>query len=191
MREVTTLAETAFHEAYWHPRLDYDRGTHTGRSYWQAVGARAGLVLSPAQVEFLIEADTDLWTEPNQPMIDWAVRLQKAGTRTGILSNLGDAMTAGVLARLPWLAEFTHRTWSHTLRAAKPDAALYRAAAQGLATLPEAILFVDDREDNVAGALAAGMQAVRYGEHDPFVAELERRGFGELWRTGNGTPFQK
>ena len=187
MRAVTGLAEPDFHTAYWQHRLDYDRGTHTGERYWQAVGAHAGLLLTPPQVQDLIDADTDLWTQPNQPMIDWALRLQAAGMRTGILSNLGDAMAAGALARLPWLAGFDHRVWSHTLGTAKPDPAIYQAAAEGLAVPPNAILFIDDREDNIAGALAAGMQAVRYGNHEEFVEELVRRGFGELWKSRNGT----
>ena len=179
-----------FHAAYWHSRLDYDRGTHTGDSYWRAVGTFAGLALAPAQVQALIEADTDLWTQPNQPMIDWGLRLQAAGTRTGILSNLGDAMTAGVLARLPWLAGFDHHVWSHTLLTAKPDPLIYQAAAAGLKVPASEILFVDDREENIAGALAAGMQAVRYDGQDAFVKELEDRGWGELWATGNGTHSQ-
>ena len=191
MRTITQLAEPDFHAAYWHPRLDYDRGTHTGVAYWQAVGEHAGLNLAPEQIRELIAADNDLWTQPNQPMIDWAARLQAAGTRTGILSNLGDEMAAGVLARLPWLAGFTHHVWSHTLRTAKPDPAIYRASATGLGVPIESTLFIDDREDNIAGALAVGMQAVRYREHEAFVQDLVSRGFGELWRTGNLTDSQK
>lgn len=187
MREITGLDEAAFQTAYWKPRLAYDNGTHTGASYWQAVGGGA---LSDVQVQALIVADTDLWTRPNQPMIDWALRLQAAGIRTGILSNLGDAMTAGVLARLPWLAGFDHHVWSHTLRTAKPDPAIYHASAEGLGVPAGAILFVDDREDNIAGALGAGMQAIQYAGQQAFVAELDRRGLGQLWRGGNGTPSQ-
>ena len=191
MCAITALAEPAFHAAYWHERLDYDRGTHTGRAYWQAVGTHAGLTLTSEQINELIAADTDLWTQPNQPMIDWAARLQTAGTRTGILSNLGDDMAAGALARLPWLGAFHHHVFSYTLRTAKPDPAIYKASAHGLATPAANILFVDDREDNIAGALAVGMQAIRYGDHAAFVAELQSRGAGDLWETGNSTHSQK
>ncbi len=187
MLAITQLPDQAFRDAYWHPRLDYDRGSHTGARYWKAVGAHAGLALKLEQIEQLIAADTELWTQPNQPMIDWAARLQGAGTRTGILSNLGDEMATGILARLPWLAGFQHHVWSHTLRTAKPDPAIYRASAAGLAVPAPAILFVDDREDNIAGALSVGMQAIRYIDHHAFVAELEERGLGDLWRTGNIT----
>ena len=193
MQTITGVGERAFEAAYWAPRLDYDRGALTGEAYWKAVGAHAGLALGDEQVHALIEADNELWTQPNQPMIDWAARLQAAGTPTGILSNLGDSMTAGVLGRLDWMAGFAHRTFSHALGVAKPDPAIYAHAIAGLGVTAAHILFVDDREDNVAGALAAGMQVIRYtGQafHAAFVAELERRGLGGLWTSGRTAPEQ-
>ena len=120
-------------------------------------------------------------------MVEWAARLQAAGTPTGILSNLGDAMTSGVLARQPWLAGFDFALWSHTVKMAKPEVAIYRLAAEGLGYAAENILFIDDREDNVAGALAASMQAIFYRDHQGFERELEQRGLEHLWRTGRGT----
>ena len=130
--------EPTFHAAYWSPRHGYDRGTHTGPAYWQAVGTHAGRTLDGTQIDALIEADTELWTQPNQPMIDWAARLQAAGTPTGILSNLGDSITAGVLGRLPWLAGFTHRTFSHALRLAKPSRPSTRMPSRASAPIPPA-----------------------------------------------------
>ena len=184
MLALTGLDEPTFHAAYWAPRHAYDRGTHTGPAYWQAVGNHAGLTLTEDQIQSLIAADTDLWTEPNQPMIDWAARLQAAGTPTGILSNLGDSITDGVLEKLPWLAAFSHRTFSHALLLAKPELAIYTHAAQGLGVPPATILFVDDREDNIAGAIAAGMQVIRYTDQASFVAALDARGLASLWQTG-------
>ena len=172
--------EQTFAEAYWAHRLDYDRGTLTGRQYWAAIAPQA-----PADaLGQLIAADTVLWTQLNQPMVDWALRLQAAGTPTGILSNLGDEMMHGVLATLPWMADFTHSTFSHTLLLTKPDPAIYAHAAAGLALSPATILFIDDREDNIAGALAAGMQAIQYTDHQGFLAELERRNLKHLWQSG-------
>ena len=184
MQKLTGLGPPEFEAAYWAPRHGYDRGTHTGAAYWRAVGSEARLALSDAQVEALLEADAELWTQPNAAMIDWAARLQSAGTRTGILSNLGDHLTAAVLARLPWMQRFDHHTFSHALKLTKPDPAIYAHAAQGLDVPAPAILFVDDRAENIAGALAAGMQAIRYTDDDSFAAELEARSLGELWRSG-------
>jgi putative hydrolase of the HAD superfamily len=184
MAMITGLAEAHLERAYWLPRHEYDRGTHTGPAYWQTVGQLAGLQLTTGQIDDLIAADTALWTEPNSPMIAWAARLQAAGTPTGILSNLGDSMMHGILAKLPWLAAFDHTTWSHTLKLAKPEPAIYQHAVAGLQTPASEILFVDDREDNVAAATAAGMQAIRYTTQPVFEAEMEQRGLGSLWLYG-------
>lgn len=185
IQQVLGIEEKALSDAYWSPRSDYDRGSCTGAQYWQLV---AGRQLAPAELDALTAADTDLWTEPNQPMIDWALRLQEAGMRTGILSNLGDDMTRGILARLPWLAGFDYHVWSHTLLTIKPDPVVYQAAVAGLDVPAAQILFVDDREDNIAGARSCGLQAIRYKEHRSFLEELNVRGLGELWSCGNGTP---
>jgi putative hydrolase of the HAD superfamily len=184
MLEIAELDEERFKAAYWAPRHEYDRGTHTGADYWLTAGRHVGMEWSAGQVAALISADTALWTQVNQPIVDWARRLQAAGTRTGILSNLGDAMTAGVVGKMAWLDGFDHKVFSHTLKLAKPEAAIYRHAAEGLRTAPERILFIDDRADNCEGGRAAGMQVIQYEEHEEFVREMERRGWGNLWRTG-------
>ena len=185
MLAITGLDETAFHAAYWAHRHDYDRGVHTGPGYWRAAGQHGGVTLTDAQVEALIAADNELWTQSNQPMIDFALRLQAAGTRTGILSNLGDSMMHGVLAAMPWLAGFDFLLWSHTLGLAKPEPAIYLRAAEGLRKSPAEILFIDDREENIAGGMAAGMQTIRYTSQAEFEREMEARGWGELYRTGH------
>jgi putative hydrolase of the HAD superfamily len=184
MLEITSLDEAAFAPAYWAPRHDYDRGFLTGSAYWQATGKHAGVALSESQVAGLIDADNQLWTQVNQPMVDWALRLQSAGTPTGVLSNLGDEMTVGVLARQHWLSGFNHLVWSHNLKLAKPDPEIYRLAAEGFGYDPACILFIDDRENNVAGGIAAGMQVIHYTTQSAFEAEMEFRGYSDLWRTG-------
>ena len=45
----------------------------------------------------------------------------------------------------------------------KPAPAIYRLACERLGVVPEAALFIDDHEGNVAGARAVGMRAVWCG----------------------------
>jgi putative hydrolase of the HAD superfamily len=184
MLAIAGLSDSIYRAAYWAYRLDYDRGTLTGPEYWRAVGLRAGIPLSNPQVTELLAIDNVLWTQPNQPMIDWALRLQSAGIRTGILSNLGDSMTEGVLAALPWLASFDYLLWSHSVKLAKPDPDIYRHALEGLQTAPQSVLFIDDRDENIAGARAAGMQAICYADQEDFQRQMIARGLEELWRSG-------
>jgi putative hydrolase of the HAD superfamily len=184
IRTITGLEEEPLHREYWAHRHDYDRGTLTGEGFWHKAAAGGGIVLTPEQVSQLLEADTDLWSQINQSMLDWAQRLQRAGIRTGILSNIGDAMTAGLTKKYDWLNRFHHRTWSYALKLAKPEAAIYQAAAQGLATQPANILFIDDRAENTAAAEAAGMQAIQYIDHATFEREMRERGLGDLLEAG-------
>lgn len=180
MKAILSAGETAFHAAYWAPRHDYDRGALNGNQYWHTVAQAVGRTLSSDELQALIAADTDLWTEPNQPMIDWAAQLQAAGIRTGILSNLGDAMELGVRERCPWLSDFHHHTFSHNLKTAKPDPAIYQHAANGLGVPPGAVLFIDDRADNIEAAQKAGMQVVQYTSHADFIAAMEKLGLSAL-----------
>ncbi len=180
MRHILGASEPAFHHAYWQPRHDYDRGALSGETYWQAVAAELGRPLTRPDHDALLAADLALWTQPNPPMIDWAARLQRAGIPTGILSNIGDAMETGILARCSWLGAFDHHTFSHRLGIAKPDLAIYAHAARGLQTDPAHILFLDDREDNIEAARQAGMQAIKYTDHAAFLQAMDAAGLHAL-----------
>jgi len=180
MRNLTGLSEDILHREYWAYRHAYDRGDLTSEAYWNKVAAGAGIVLTPAQLTGLIAADVDFWSTLNPPMLDWARRLQQAGIPTGILSNMPDAMEAGLRVRHHWIEAFNHHTWSHAVNLAKPEHAIYGHAAQGLHTPAENILFLDDRPENIEAALAVGMQAIRYTTHNAFEQEMHTRGLDSL-----------
>jgi putative hydrolase of the HAD superfamily len=56
----------------------------------------------------------------------------------------------------------------------KPEPAIYRRALEILRRPAERILFIDDRQDNVDGAMAAGMWAIRFEGEAALRRELER-----------------
>ncbi len=180
LERVVGADEKSFQAAYWKYRDDYDRGALTAQTYWETVARDLDKPLDAQVLRGLIDADTNVWTQPNVVMMEWAGRLNRAGIKTGILSNIGDAMELGVLGRFPALADFTHHTFSHRLGIAKPDAAIYRHAVEGLGVPAGEILFVDDREENILAARAAGMVAVQYLGHEGFVEEIKRLGLGWL-----------
>lgn len=184
MLTISALSQADLHREYWAHRHEYDRGTFTGEAYWHKVAAGSNATFTPQQIAALIAADVNLWSRLNQPMVEWAGRLQRAGIRTGILSNIGDAMAEGLVARFDWIAAFDHCIWSHSLKLAKPETAIYHCAAQGLATEPEHILFIDDKAENIEAAHSIGMQAIQYHlDHPAFESELRRRGLESLLLT--------
>ena len=190
MRTLTGLKEDRFHHIYWAHRHAYDRGDLNPQSFWNHAAAEANATLTPTQLASLIAADVDYWSTLNPPMLDWVQRLQQAGIPTGILSNMPDPMESGLRARHPWIEAFNHHTWSHAVHLAKPEPGIYLHAAQGLATPPENILFLDDRIENIEAALAAGMQAILYTDHPAFEREMTARGLAPLLQLRGSTESQ-
>jgi putative hydrolase of the HAD superfamily len=181
-RMETTLGTTdsELRTAYWRHRDNYDLGVLNGMSFWRAVGAELGHPPTDDELAQLLRADVDLWTQRNQPMIDWAVALQGARVSTGILSNMGDAMETGIVERWAWVAGFAHCTFSHRLGIAKPDERIYRNAIAGIGEPAEATLFVDDRIENVRAARAVGLHAIQYTSHEDFLREFDEANFSGL-----------
>ncbi len=58
----------------------------------------------------------------------------------------------------------------------KPDPAMYRRALDILGSAPERTLFIDDRQENVDGAQAAGIKAIRFTGAEALGGELEKLG---------------
>jgi putative hydrolase of the HAD superfamily len=54
----------------------------------------------------------------------------------------------------------------------KPDAAIYKRALDILGRPPERVLFIDDRQENVAGATGAGIQGIRFTGAEQLRREL-------------------
>ncbi|WP_255460937.1 HAD family hydrolase [Edaphobacter albus] len=180
MKDISGFDEKTFHQGYWAFRHAYDRNDLNGLTYWAEVAKSGGTAFTPEQVQELMAADIDLWTRLNMPMVEWAQQLQRAGMRTGILSNIGDAMTEGLLKKFEWLGGFNHCIWSYQLNMAKPEEGIYRAAVKGLETPAGNILFLDDKAENIEAARAVGLQAIQYSDHDAFEREMEERGFATL-----------
>jgi putative hydrolase of the HAD superfamily len=101
-----------------------------------------------------------------------------------------DAMETGLRSRHAWIEDFDHHTWSHAVNLAKPEPEIYRHAAEGLATPPENILFIDDRQENITAALSVGMQAIQYTDHTAFEQEMRSRGLTHLLQLPGSTDSQ-
>jgi 2-haloacid dehalogenase len=68
---------------------------------------------------------------------------------------------------------------SGEVRLVKPDPAIYRLALERFGVTPESALFIDDRQENVAGAEAVGMQGHLFRDAEGLRAVLEALGLLE------------
>jgi len=190
MRTLSGLPEEQFHRGYWTHRHAYDRGDLTAEYFWNQATAPTHAILTPDQLSALIAGDVDFWSTINPPMLAWARNLQHAGIPTGILSNMPGPMETGLSARHRWIDDFIHHTSSHSVNPAKPEPAIYLHAAEGLHTTPANILFLDDKTENIAAAIAVGMQAIQYTTHHAFEREMHARGLDSLLQLEGHTASQ-
>lgn len=175
--ELTGLAPQTFDAHYWKYRLDYDRGTLNGRTYWETIARDAGLTLTSQQIDKLIEQDVLLWASANPVMLDWVIRVRQSGMKIAILSNMGEDLLAHMRKNFRWLDDFHHLTWSCELDMIKPEAAIYLHTLEKLAVAPAETLFLDDKIENVEGARSVGMHALQFHDAQRLQADLVKEGW--------------
>jgi glucose-1-phosphatase len=151
---------------------DYGLGRISTREFYEGFCGQTG---TRPDFHALMEADRDIF-HLNVSMIPVVAQLRHAGYRVGILSNTCQNHWEHCLRRYAILRElFDAHALSHVLGAAKPDASIFRAAAELAGVGPREIFFTDDVAGHVEGARAAGFDAVPFTTAAALVDELWRR----------------
>ncbi|WP_166416888.1 HAD family hydrolase [Cochlodiniinecator piscidefendens] len=108
----------------------------------------------------------DRWIDLTGPVIDHSVALLRALKTKGIpvfaLTNFGVetfAMSEGVY---PFLREFDRRYISGHMKRIKPEPEIYQMLEADCGIAPDALLFTDDRLDNINAAKARGWQTHQF-----------------------------
>ncbi|MBX3285888.1 MAG: HAD family phosphatase [Actinobacteria bacterium] len=96
-------------------------------------------------------------------MVDLVRDLRSRGLATGIITNNIAEFGEAWRAMIPVDELFDDIVDSSAVGLRKPNPAIYLLACERLGVAPEAALFIDDHEGNVAGARAVGMGAVWCG----------------------------
>jgi putative hydrolase of the HAD superfamily len=113
-----------------------------------------------------------------QPGVQAVVEaLRGAGHRLSYLSNMPAPLARGLAAAHPLHAWFESGVFSSDVRLCKPDPALFDWAARHYGEPASACLLIDDHPANVAGARAAGWQALAFIDAPTLAAELQARGW--------------
>ena len=102
--------------------------------------------------------------DPNEPMFALAGQL-RARFPLYLLSNTNDIHRAYFFRRYPVFRHFTAGIYSDTVRASKPNRAIYEIACRDLALEPASTFFIDDLLPNIETARALGFQTHHY-HHD-------------------------
>ncbi|MFT6452329.1 MAG: 2-haloacid dehalogenase [Halocynthiibacter sp.] len=121
----------------------------------------------------------DRWIEMAQPAIPHSVALMRKLRAKGIpvfsLTNFGIGSFDYACTQYDFLTEFDRSYVSGHMAVIKPDPKIYEMVEADCGHAPGALLFADDRADNIAAALARGWNAHLFegpqGWADRLVAE--------------------
>jgi HAD superfamily hydrolase (TIGR01509 family) len=135
--------------------IRYEKGLLSTAEFIAAVRERAGY--SGSDDEFA-EAFADIFS-PIQPMIDLHARLYENHVPTYIFSNTNELAIRHVKRQFPFFAEFDGYIYSYVYHSMKPETRLYEAVERAVGCGGDALLYLDDRKENVEAGLAHGWNA--------------------------------
>ena len=141
----------------------FEHGHEDDDSFAEIVRQSLGIAKDQAVTRELMNLLSDMF-EPIQEMEPVVEEVRRSAIPHGILSNT-------CIAHWRWLMEanypalqgpFDRIVLSYEIGVMKPSLAIYHHAQTVAAVDPAAILFFDDRVDNVEAALACGWQAYMF-----------------------------
>jgi FMN phosphatase YigB (HAD superfamily) len=177
-QQIATVADVAVEEVrrvlfQSDLQLRYETGLITSEQFHQQFCVATG---SSPDKDALLLAGSDIFAL-NPPMLPLIKGLAAGKIPIGILSNTCKAHWEFIENRFPFVCEsFSHSILSYQVKAIKPDEQIYREAIKTAGVAPEKIFFMDDRVENVSGAIAAGMDAVVFQSETELAAQLRDRG---------------
>jgi glucose-1-phosphatase len=152
---------------------DHETGRVSSRQFHEAFCEATG---TRPDFERLLTATTEIFTL-NLPVLPIVAQLRQAGYPMGILSNTCEMHWEYCVRHYRILSEgFDVHALSYKIGAAKPDAAIFHAAAEMAGYRPEEIFFVDDIAGHIAGARAVGFDAVQFTTAEALARNLRERG---------------
>jgi putative hydrolase of the HAD superfamily len=152
---------------------EFESGRLTPEAFSAAVQREVGLGMS---FDEFTEAWQDIF-ELNEPVARMAADLKAAGY-TLLLGSNTNAIHAAFYRRKfrETLDHFDHFVLSHEVLAMKPSRDFFDACTRAVGSPAGSCLFIDDVEENVQGARAAGLIGVVYRDAEALARELRSHG---------------
>jgi putative hydrolase of the HAD superfamily len=166
-----------FLSTYFQTRGPYDRGDLMPEEYWATFAARAGAKFDPSKLNDIRRIDVEMWCVHNEAIIEWVRELHSVGFKTAVMSNMPLDLADYLRSRFDWMKYFDQHIISAELRSVKPERAIYEHAIAALGVKAAEALFIDDREENVNGARAAGIRGLRFQSVPQLCDDLKQLGF--------------
>jgi putative hydrolase of the HAD superfamily len=147
--------------------IAFNTGKITGQQVYEKIVEKYNLELSYDQFRFE-------WSNIFAPMPGMESLAYRVCSKLpcGLLSDIDPLHWAFCLKNFPVVRNFRNPSLSFDIGALKPDPRCYQHAAHNVQTDISNCLFIDDRQVNVEGARAAGMQAVQFFDSEQLEKDL-------------------
>jgi putative hydrolase of the HAD superfamily len=182
-REIPHVARDEASARRWVPLIfegyegdwgEFDRGLVEVPELVQRIAARTGL--APADVQRVVDG-VPRELQPIEASVALLARLRDAGRALYFLSNMPAPYADHLEATHHFVGWFRAGLFSARVRLAKPDAAIFHAAAAHFGHPPEQLVFLDDHPPNVHMARQLGWNALHFESAAQAEAELRERGW--------------
>lgn len=150
----------------------YESGNCSTEEYFNSLVSAFG---NRFEKEKLIRAFESVLTDPIPAMED-VVRRVSARIPSALVSNTNEHHYTFSVRTIPSLRFLPKHYVSYELHVMKPLAAFYDYVIRDSNNAPSACLFIDDMEENIVGARAAGMEAIRFHDAGQLEQDLTRLG---------------
>ena len=155
----------------------YERGEISSEEFHQFLNMTGALKMSFAEFRHV-------WSEvfdPN-PILPTAFlsSLARRYVMT-LVSNTNEVHANHIRRNYDVFDYFTHHILSYEVGALKPDPKIFEAAIKATGNPPEAVLFIDDREENIVAGRAHGMQVHQFFSTSGLLQAFEEMGIECDW----------
>jgi 2-haloacid dehalogenase len=113
---------------------------------------------------------------PNDDVVAILTRLRDRAVGLYVLSNFSGELFRQARPRFAFLEWFDGLVISGDEGVIKPDSQIYRVLIDRFGLTPSRTVFIDDREENVAGARVAGLTGIHFRSAFELGSQLERLG---------------
>ncbi len=149
----------------------YESGAVSTSEFMQAMAHH----LNEYASDGLEQAFASVLPEP-VPGMEELVRDVSMRCETGLVSNTSPWHFQHCLRIGPALKHIQRFYLSYDLKALKPTPQFYAEVIRREGRTAEQLVFIDDVEENVGGAMAAGMTGIHFKDADQLRRELKERG---------------
>ena len=152
----------------------YEKGLIDDTEFRKHLSQWLGFELSQ---EMFFESWNSIYGEPTEGIEELLDSLKANGYRLVALSNTNDAHYRVWIHKYAHLIAHLEKVFcSHLLRSKKPEPEIYKAVLDYLQLPPNQCVFLDDRADNVQGAIDLGIHGISVSTPQQMRNDLRKLG---------------